>query len=300
MSYALINSPLILAQDDSESSQEDSTLEASPEPNPPRSTRPTIKLSPQVHSNQRLASVPTIPMDIIQHFLNHPKLITDEEIQTSGIIVADEDDSPLATKDSQIYVTGIDNDARPGNQYIIVRPGQVYRNPLIDEDEDDANILARESVYLGEAVLKVPGNPATLIITSAVREIVKGDLLLPASEQTFMDDLHPHSPSQLENAHVIAVVGDVTLVAQYQIVIINKGSDDGIEIGHVLAILKSSRPIEKSVTETTDEADDEEPLMLPAQKIGTLIIFRVFSKVSYALVLTSSAPIHLSDKVTIP
>lgn len=264
--------------------------EERPDPESPvQDNRRTVKLSPQLRSLGREKSVPTIPIETIQHFLTHPQLLTTDEINNSGYIIENSDGSLLSTVGDQIYVSGLDNQDPIGNPYIIVRPGQIYHGPQTDETEE---MLAQEAIYLGEAILKNQGDPATLMITSARQEIKKGDLLLPLQERRFAEDFHPHSPQELTDAYIIAVTDGTSLIGKYQVVVINKGFNEGIERGHLLAVIKSGPKI------TTTRQEDN--VTLPQQKIGSLLVFRVFDTVSYALVMTSSLPISLFDEVTIP
>lgn len=283
--YFCLFQNFVFAQTDEETPQPESK-------SPVQDNRRTVKLSPQLRNLGREKSVPTIPIEAIQHFLTHPQLLTEEEINNSGYIIENSDGSLLSTVGDSIYVKGLDNQDPIGNPYIIVRPGQVYHDLPTDETEE---ILAQGAIYLGEATLKNQGDPATLMITSAQQEIKKGDLLLPLQERRFAEDFHPHSPKQLTDAYIIAVTDGSSFIGKYQVVVINKGLNEGMERGHLLAVIKSNQKIT-----TTRQEDDEDNVTLPNQKIGSLLVFRVFDTVSYALVMTSSLPISLFDEVTVP
>jgi len=253
---------------------------------PPNDGR-TVKISPEIRIIHRPSTIPTIKMQMIQHFLNRPKLITEEQMEEGGYILANAEQSIFSTKGNNIYVGGLHN-GQVGSQYLIVRLGQTYYSPLEDEEEE---VLAYEAIFIGEAILTAPGEPATLNITKAVREIRTGDFLLPLEDATFVEDFHPHSPPFLEDTYVIAVVnGGGFFIGQYQIVVINKGQYQGIERGHLLAVNKGTRQVYDRVA--------DEQIRLPKRRAGTLLIFRVFDNVSYALVMSSSLPINLLDEVT--
>ncbi len=253
-----------------------------------QASRRIVKLSPQVRIIERPATIPTIKMEIIQQFLNRPKLITEEEIENAGYILDNAEQSIFSTKGNKIYVGGL-YEGQVGNQYIVVHVGQTFYSPLEDEEDE---VLAYEAIFLAEAILTIPGEPATLEITKAVREIKKGDRLLPMGKHGVIEDFYPHSPTSLEDAYIIAVDGGSFFIGQYQIVVINKGLIDGIERGHLLAVNKGTRPIFDTIS--------EEEMTLPKRRAGTLLVFRVFDSVSYALVMSSSLPINLLDEVTIP
>ncbi|HAI70021.1 MAG TPA: hypothetical protein DCM38_11380 [Gammaproteobacteria bacterium] len=247
-----------------------------------------VKLSPQIRVMEREDKTPTIRLEMIQHFLNRPRLITQEELENAGYIIANAKQTLFATRDSQIYVNGLDS-GTVGSQYIIVRLGQAYRSPLEDEEEE---VLAYEAIYLGEAQLIVGDEPATLKITSAEREIKNHDRLLPIDERRFQDDFRLHSPTTLQDAYIIAVVNEILTIGKYQIVVINKGLDDGIERAHVLAVYKKGRLVKESVF--------DEDVILPKRRVGSLLVFRVFDRVSYALVIEASMPINILDMVNVP
>ncbi len=252
------------------------------------SDRRTVKLSPQIRVMEREQKVPTIRLEMIQHFLNRPRLITPEELENAGYIIANAKQTIFATQDSQIYVNGLDSGTL-GSQYIIVRLGQAYLSPFEDEEDE---VLAYEAVYLGEAQLIVADEPATLKITAAEREIKNHDRLLPVEAHGFQEDFRLHSPTTLQDAYIIAVVNEILTIGKYQIVVINKGLDDGIERSHLLSVYKKGRLVKESVF--------DEDVILPKRRVGTLLVFRVFERVSYALVLEASTPINILDMVTVP
>jgi len=258
----------------------------------PSDGRRTVKLSPQARIVERERSISTIKMENIRAFLNRPKLFSEEEIEYAGSIIGNVRQTVFSTEGSQIYVKGLD-DSQIGKKYVIVKLGQAYRSPL---EDDEGEILAHEAIYLGEAILKVPGKPALLNITTVVHEIKRGARLLPLETAVFQDDFYPHSPRFLEEAYIIAVIGEgSTIISQYQIVVINKGSDDGMERGHQLAILKAKGRFRETI-----DSDAEAGMDLPEQQIGTLLVFRVFERVSYALVISAFQPINLLDIVAVP
>jgi hypothetical protein len=251
-------------------------------------SRPTIKLSPQVRIIEREKLVTTIPIGKIHQLLNQPRLITETEIENAGYIIGNADRSILLTKGREFYATGLYKNT-PGNKYIIVRVGKTYRNPKAD----GGDVLGHEAIYLGEAIVEKSTDPVTLKLTKANREIMAGDLLLPQTDKgDIYKDFYPHSPKYLEDAYIIAVVNDNLVIGSNQIVIINKGSEDGIERGHILAINKLGKPIFDPIW--------NEKVMLPPRNAGTILIFRAFERVSYALVIKAHLQIKLFDSVALP
>jgi hypothetical protein len=202
-----------------------------------QSEQRTIKLSPQVRILERERSVPTIQLEMIQHFLSRPRIITEAEMNSAGYILENIEQAIYSTRGNEIYVLGLDEEP-VGTKYTIVSLGQTYRSPL---EGDEGEVLAYEATYLGEAILKEAGEPAILDITKAVHEIKNGNYLLPMEAPKFEEDFYPHSPQNLEDAYIVGVIDSGSFVSRYQIAVINKGLDDKIERGHILTVRKNSR-----------------------------------------------------------
>ncbi len=289
--FTLLVNPLTYAQS-TPSSPSPATEEESPLPRKPSQTlvRPTVKLSPQERTIEQKRPIPTIPNEAIHQFLNRPRVITPADMETTGYIVDNADRSVLSTAGTKIYALNLE---APGKHkdYTILGLGKAFYNPGEEE------VLAYEATYLGDAILdKIgeAGEPDTLIITNAVHEIEKGARLIPTTEQPVVEDFYPHSPAKLEDACIVGVVDDPKEIGQYQIVVINKGKDEKLERGHILVVHKSDPPIEDAVDKNQDN------IHLPIRQAGTLLIFKVFDNISYALVLKSTLPINLFDKVAVP
>ncbi|HHB91976.1 MAG TPA: hypothetical protein ENK59_02040 [Thioploca sp.] len=247
----------------------------------------TVIMSPKIRITERKQEIPSLQMEMVQHFLNRPKIVTPDEIEDMGYIISNAEDSLFVSQGSKIYVRNL-YDAVQGKKYAIIRLGQAYRNPV----EDSGDVLAYEGIYLGESVVEKAGDPAVLNVTSAVMEIGTGSRLTPVVKNSFPEDFYLHSPNNLEEAYIIALLDGTLSIGKYQIVVINKGTNSGIEKGHILAIEKNNR--------FTKDKISNENIMLPRELIGRLLIFQVFEQISYALVTKADKPINKFDIVTLP
>ncbi|MDY6991549.1 MAG: hypothetical protein SVR94_02945 [Pseudomonadota bacterium] len=266
----------------------------------PAATRQrVIKLTPEIRVIEKAKEVPTIPREAIQQFLIRPRIISPEEVDSLGYIVASAEPILNATVGMDIYVRGLDL-ADEAQNYIIIALGHAFR-------DQDGEVLAYEINYLGDAAVKkrdfkqdldseveIPQNLTTLEITKANREIRSGDRILPIEEFEFPEDFYPHTPKYInDNSYIIGVVDQVVEIGQYQIVIINQGADDGIERGHMLIVKKMGRRVE-------DKLDGQNTIQLPGKKAGTVLVFKAFDDISYALVMEATLAINVFDKVTVP
>ncbi|MFT3779022.1 MAG: LysM domain-containing protein [Ottowia sp.] len=136
--------------------------------------------------------------------------------------------------------------------------------------------------------------PATIDVVGSKEEMRAGDRLIPEPPRDFRSYV-PHAPNVPVNARVVLVHGNaVRYAGQNQIVVINKGLRDGIENGHVLAVLSTGPRI-------VDKTDGQRTrIQLPDERNGLALVFRPFERVSYALVMEITSPVQVGDKLTNP
>lgn len=244
------------------------------------------RLSPQVREESLDRAIPTIPIDAIKQFLSRPRVVTEKELEMAPYIISSADKHLIAGPGNTVYVRGL-KDADQ-TEYVVVRPGEVYRNP---DNRDD--ILGYEALHVADAKLKNFADPSSLRIATATREVFNGDRLMPANDS--LPDTHflPRAPQQQVKGKIIAVPGGVSLIGQYQVVAINLGQQQGMEPGHVLAVYQAGEVMR-------DRLRENELVKMPDEHAGTLMVFRVFDRVSYGLVMKATRTMHVLDVVTNP
>jgi hypothetical protein len=246
---------------------------------------PTVKLSPRVREYGLEEAIPTIPLDAIKHFLTRPKVVTEDELEQAPYVMEFADEHMAAGGGYRVYARGIEEDDITGD-YILVRSGQTYRDPQTDE------VLGYEAVYLGEARLQRYGDPSTLLVQEANREILRGDRLVPKGDDLYLHSYMPRGPQQPVKGQIIAVLDGVAQIGQYQVVVLNLGRQEDIEPGHVLAVSQRGKEVKDTVAGGR--------VTLPDERAGEVMVFRVFERVSYALVMSATRAMHTLDIVTNP
>lgn len=248
----------------------------------------TVKLSPTIRRQKLRRPIPTIPMDAIQQFLSRPTVMTYDDFDNAPYIIGFQDDHLIAGAGNTVYSQGL----TPGSQsvYSIVRPGKEYFD-IIDGDEVSLGV---EAIYVGEAVVNTFGKPSTMTITQSARESLIGDRLIVTDPEISSLNFTPQAPKTEISGNIIHVVDGVSRIGQYQIVVINRGSEHNVEKGHVLAVQQLGKVIEDRFSE------DKDDIQLPNEQAGHILLFRVFNKVSYALVMKATREIRISDLVVTP
>ncbi|MEZ5588654.1 MAG: LysM peptidoglycan-binding domain-containing protein [Sedimenticolaceae bacterium] len=252
-----------------------------------RMRRGPLKLSPTVRSTPWDGAIPTIPVDAIGPFLTRPYVLDKDQLDSAPYIVDFADEHILGGAGQKAYVRRID-DTEP-LKYEIVRPGGPYK------DADTGEILGYEALYIGTSELQRTGDPATVFINSTDLESVIGDRLIPAGEEKATANFTPHAPAQPVEGSIIAVMNGVSQIGQYNVVVLDRGANDGLTPGTVLRVDQRGEVIRDVVT-----PDSRDTVTLPDEEAGLLMVFRTFERVSFGLIMHASRVMHVDDRVRNP
>jgi hypothetical protein len=253
-----------------------------------RLIRESITLEPGVIVTPiKSDAIPTIQPNAILPFLNKPILISPEELKTAPRIVAAQEEREILSPGTYIYVQGLPEAPQP--VWAIYREGEPVKDP------ESGEILGNEAHYLGEAKLLRLGQPATLNITQAKEDIAIKDKLV-AVEDELTQTYIPHAPDVEIKGQIARISDGINETGSGRVVVLNRGANDGVERGHVLSILR------KGMDMVDPESDPKHPvsLQLPDEPVGLVMVFKTFPKLSYALVMQASQPVHEEDIVRTP
>ena len=271
---------------------------------------PTVRLQPRTrYESLADQALPTLRSSIIEAFLAEPIIVDEAGLKAAPRIVAAQDNRVLITRGDRVYARGpdgsplLDDQAKDQNF-------RVFRNATPLKDPGTGEILGYEAQYVGKAVLARGEDttnaedgkggssqavvPATIDIVGAKEEMRVGDRLVPEPPRQ-LQTYTPRAPADKVDGRIVSVYGNAVVNAgQNQVVTINKGSDDGMEPGIVLAILKDGARI-------VDKTDGNSTLMkLPDERNGLLMVFRTFDRVSYALILEITDGVRVGDRLINP
>jgi hypothetical protein len=237
----------------------------------------TVKLSPTARTTVIDNAIPTIP------------IVTQKELDDSPYIVASSEDRLISGTGNKIYARGISNPEV--TRYDIVRRGEVYRNP-----DRRGDILGYEAIHVGYATVIRAGDPATLIIDQSDREVLAGDRLLPIADEEIGHYFLPRAPKENVDGRILSVLDGLSRIGQYQVVSISRGASDGLEPGHVLAVHQTGETVRDNFTSSRFDRS----VRLPNERAGTVMLIRVFDRISYALIMEAARDLRVLDTVTTP
>jgi hypothetical protein len=256
------------------------------------------KLEPKMYSEDQSRAIPAIPQQIIEPFLSEPLVVEEGALTTAPRVVATEESHVAVSAGNKIYVKNVkEADAKLWQLY---RPS----GPL--KDPDTKEVLGYEATYLGSAKFIAEGKPldssvgagasepSTLELVSTKMEVIRGDSLMPAARPDIMSYV-PHAPSTAIKGKIIGIYGGVGEAGRYSIVSLSRGKWEGIEVGHVLAIYRTGEVVNNRFDDGTKDTSK-----LPDERYGLLFVFRVFDRVSYALIMETTRPVVPGDIVQTP
>ena len=292
--------------------------------------RETVVLEPGIIEEPLAAeAIQTISPSVITPFLSQPLLIENGKLDAAPRIISGPDNRVILSPGTRIYVNGIKEGE--GTHWNIYRPGEQLTDPDTKEN------LGTEAIYLGDVNIARFGNPATGDIVRAKEEIFAKDRLVVSADE-FKSSFVPHAPDKAINGRIMRIYGGVAEGGPNTVVSINRGKRDGLEEGHVLAISRYGRiitdpeykdpktnqvtPEQKKLKELNFDvytgADGKKvvnfekerqqsqvelkpgQVKLPDERVGLLMIFRTFDKISYGLIMNTTDAIYTLDSVQTP
>lgn len=254
----------------------------------PATNLPVEKLSPEVRYEPLQQAIPVVPLTSVQAFLSKTRVIDPKTLEHAGYLLQSVDGRPAIGVGGEVYARGLKQDQ--GDRYDLYRLG----DPYIDPQTGDK--LGYQATYIGTGDVERWGDPQKLILGSAVQEALPGDRFLPVTEEALNPNFLPHPPAKAVDGQIMAVLGGVKQIGQFQVVVLNRGDADGLDPGTVLRIYRKGLKVDDPYTSSWFSGS----VKLPDESSGTLMVFRTFEHVSYALVMRATREIHIADVVKNP
>lgn len=258
----------------------------------------TVKLSPRIRGEGLGdGAIPAIPLNLIAPFLNEAVVFSANELERAPRVVAAPEGRVMMGRGDRAYVRG---ELGGLTDWRMFRQATPLRDPATKE------ILGYEARFVGTATyVREAGTapaadgkgtvavPATFEVGNVREEVGIGDRLAAVPPRDF-SSFAPRAPAKPMSGQVIQVYGDGLNAGQNQVVSINRGAADGVERGYVFAVLRDG---ERVVDRTEVKAEN---IKLPDERHGLMFVFRVFDRVSYALLVQVQHPVKAGDHFAQP
>jgi hypothetical protein len=254
-----------------------------------------VRVEPRVRSEPLEAAITSIPYATVAAFMSKPSVLDREQIKHAPYLLATRDLHVVMSEGDTLYARGFSNPAELGSHYNVVRVG----DPLIDPD--DNRILGYDGIFTGSGHVTRQGDPTTLIMTESTRESRAGDKLIAGGVDVPLDFV-PSAPRMKTNGRIIAVANGVTIIGQYEVVVVNRGARDGLAPGNVLGVFDTGPIVPDTDKKGFFNLDTlgAKRVALPSERTGTFMVFKTFENISYGLVMEATNLIRVGDKVQNP
>lgn len=244
----------------------------------------SYRLSPEARETPLSEAVTSVSYDSIAAFLTTGAILEKSQIKKMPYLLATRGEHLIAAAGNSVYIRGLDDDT-VGQRLNVVHVG----DPLIDPDGN--KLVGYQGTLVATGTLSRGGDPATLALTDSIMEAKEGDVLISTRVDLPLN-FFPRAPSSTIDGQIIAVVGGVTQIGQYQVVIVNRGTDDGLAVGDVLTVFQKGPKIKDRVKGGS--------VKLPDEPAGTIMVFKLFDDIGYGLVMEATQAIHVEDFIRNP
>lgn len=245
----------------------------------------SYKMSPEVRAMVLEKAISTIPLDAIRPFLSRPNVVGAEVLESAPYVVASAEERLISGAGDIVYVRQADESE--GQHYSIFRGGEMYSDPETNE------VLGYEAIYIADSWLSVIAEVSTAELRETTREVLIGDRLLPVVDENYEANFYPHLPDEAFEGRIISVFDGVSQVGQYQVVVLNRGQREGLEVGHTISVYQAGDVVRDIVS-----VDPKDVVTLPDEYAGVALVFKTFEKVSYGIVMIANRAIHVGDRVS--
>ena len=266
--------------------------------------RPTIMLQrgdfarvlPRVRSQPLEGSVTSIPYETVAAFMSKPSVLSPEQIKGAPYVLASRDLHVAISDGDTVYARGFTAPVALGTHYNVVHVGEALRDP------DDNRIVGYDGIFTGAGHVTRDGDPVTLVLTESARESVAGDKLFVGGVDVALDFI-PSAPKSKITGRIMLVSNGVSVIGQYEVVVINRGVTDGLVPGNILSIYQTGEVVadteNKGFLNSTSRLGSTK-VKLPDERNGTFMVFKTFDHLSYGLVMEATNIIRVGDRVANP
>lgn len=241
------------------------------------------KLSPEIRTVDLNDQAP-IPMAKIKTMLLSPLVMNDADFNKFPVVVGGSQNAGMYyTLGDNVYVKNYTGAV--GDKVMIINKFRDLTDP------DTKEFLGSEYRYNADGIMTNISAVSNLELTKVSYQVAPLDRVAPAV--TFLPpEIVPFHSEYALDGKIIAMYDSLTATGENNSVIINKGARDGVKVGMVFNISDG-----RTFLDPTASNDDPKYLVAPEVGIGELLVYKVYDKVSFALITDSTQEIPLYAKI---
>lgn len=267
-----------------------------------------LKWSPKVRTQLKDRNpVETLPFHIIEPYIVYNSVFDEAELAKMPYVLGSDGGYKSSLDGFKLYIKG---NLVLGQAYAVYQKGEDIIDPETQE------LLGHHSVLVGTGKTLREGDidnnvPATLYLDSVKREVRSGDIVLPVNEGQHLPSYFTMQAADNTLAgNIIYSASQVREFGKLDVVMINMGTQQGVQLGDVFTIGRQSPDVveTKNGPIYTKDASrwhrlankSQSDYNMPTEYFGEMMVFKLYDKTAMALILSSTQPVRLLDKVTAP
>jgi hypothetical protein len=269
--------------------------------------KPQLKWSPKVRTTLKdMSPVNTIPLNIVAPYIRYDALFSNEEYKNLPYVLGSDEGFKSSTDGFKLYVN---DDLNVGTSYAIYEKGDEVFDP---ENNESLGFYAHlvgtgKAIRAGDMENKTP---STLYVDGAKQEIRSGSFVAPINEGQMLPSFFTMQAAKASfKGAFVKTSSNTREFGKLEVVMINRGNQHDVQLGDVLSIVRKSPDVIETENGPAYKSDssqwnllsaDSSEYNMPTESVGNMMVFKVYDRVSMALVLRTSKPLRITDIVTAP
>lgn len=242
----------------------------------------------RINLNSSENSIPAIPLAGIRHWLERVEIVDPLDFETTPYVLAAKEGRLISATGDKIYVKGAP--LILGQTYGVYRKGEPYI------DVKTGQIVGLETIQVASGIVTdVAANGVSSIRINQIYDlqVKEGDRVFSEIDANLPPAFYPAPAEVVRGGSIVRVLGDASQAGKDSVVSINLGAVQGARAGHVLDVYRKGKLVQ-------DPHNQNMPVRLPSEKVGSLMVFKVFNQISYAYVLEAELPLGRGDQLLPP
>jgi len=239
----------------------------------------TIKLSPQVRVMPSESAIPAIPLSAIEsHLYGGYVFASKEQLAYAPYVFAARNGKLISAVGDKVYARG--SFAEDNFRFNVVRGAERVIDPQTGEL---LGLMARNVGAVN--VSRIEGDTASLVVQESKMELKPGDRLVRERASGLVTTFFPRAPEAPVEGVITENLSNSKKIAKFDTVVINRGKRESLKQGDILGVYRQS--------EVAPDALTGELVVLPMERIGLVMVYRSFAKMSYGIVLSAREDIEV-------
>ena len=252
-------------------------------------TSDVVRLSPKLRSEPLAAAIPALPREAIDPFIARHRFITQFDLEAMPRIISGYRGRLISGMGDRVYAVGaFTGDQR---QFDVVRPAREISHP--ETGETLGTLLSSVGRVVLSKRASADDEASQFDVLASSEELRVGDVLLPVEDRQLVAQFLPKVPTvDLDPGFMLPLDVGAKQIGALDVVATTYGEVDDVDVGTLLSITKVGEPVRDSIS--------GKRYTVPSENAGTMMLFAVYDRASFGLVLSANQPLSVEDRLVKP